>query len=323
MMDRRIFDEINERARVGEPFLFVVSYDGNDAFVKPLCDISPSECLFDFNGRTNCDAGIPEPGPVSWSVTPPSYDGYERAFNVVKSNILRGNSYLVNLTCQVHVDCNLSLLDVFRCARGKYKLMLSGRFVCFSPEPFVQIRDGRISSFPMKGTAPASRPGALQSLIADKKEAAEHATIVDLIRNDLSRVASDVVVGRYRYAELVETNVEPLYQTSSCITGALPADYGNHIGDIIAALLPAGSITGAPKAKTVDIIREAENYSRGFYTGVMGLCDHGQVDSAVMIRFLEQSEGGGLVFKAGGGITSRSECAKEYAEVLSKTYLPI
>lgn len=55
----------------------------------------------------------------------------------------------------------------------------------------------------------------------------------------------------------------------------------------------------------------------------MGLCDHGQVDSAVMIRFLEQSEGGGLVFKAGGGITSRSECAKEYAEVLSKTYLPI
>lgn len=107
-------------------------------------------------------------------------------------------------------------------------------------------------------------------------------------------------------------------QTSSEISGKLPDDYRQHIGDILAAQLPAGSITGAPKDKTCAIIREAETYERGFYTGIMRIYENGELDSAVMIRFIEQTEQG-MVFKAGGGITPKSDCHKEYEEVIAPT----
>lgn len=241
--------------------------------------------------------------------------------------MLMGNSYLANLTCKVPVECNLSLHDIFLRSKGKYKLLLRGReernrrFVCFSPETFVKIKGGRVYSYPMKGTLDASLPQAEEVLMADAKEAAEHATIVDLIRNDLSRVAEDVRVDKYRYVDVLHTNKGDILQTSSEISGRLPRNYQAHVGDILAAQLPAGSITGAPKNKTVAIIEEAEGYDRGFYTGIMGVCDHGELNSAVMIRFVEQ-HGDALAFKAGGGITSKSDCRKEYDEVLQKIYLP-
>lgn len=168
----------------------------------------------------------------------------------------------------------------------------------------------------------ATLPNAAQTLIDDPKEAAEHATIVDLIRNDLSRVASEVKVDKYRYIDTLHTNKGDILQTSSEISGLLPIDYREHLGEIIAAQLPAGSITGAPKKKTVEIIHEAEGYERGFYTGIMGIYSNGNLNSAVMIRFVEEDEHG-LSFKAGGGITAKSDCHKEYDEVVQKVYLPI
>lgn len=195
------------------------------------------------------------------------------------------------------------------------------QFVCFSPESFVRIKNGKIYSYPMKGTLDASLPNAEEVLMNDEKEAAEHATIVDLIRNDLSRVAERVRVDRYRYIDVLHTNKGDILQTSSEISGKLPSDYHNRIGDILAAMLPAGSITGAPKDKTVQIIHEAEGYDRGYYTGIMGIYDNGMLNSAVMIRFMEK-DGEGIFFKAGGGITSKSDCRKEFEEVLQKVYLP-
>ena len=223
-------------------------------------------------------------------------------------------------------------------------------FVCFSPETFVRIKGGRIYSYPMKGTLDASLPNAEKLLMEDRKEAAEHATIVDLIRNDLSRVAEDVRVDKYRYVDVLHTNKGDILQTSSEISGRLPEDYPHHLGEILDAQLPAGSITGAPKDKTMQIIQEAEGYDRGFYTGIMGIYDQGELNSAVMIRFIEEetspvdfetdgeknfktskgkaSEGKEpkasrkLYFKAGGGITSKSDCRKEYEEVIQKIYLP-
>lgn len=174
----------------------------------------------------------------------------------------------------------------------------------------------------MKGTLDASTPNAKRVLMEDKKEAAEHATIVDLIRNDLSRIATNVRVDRYRYIDILHTNKGDILQTSSEISGLLPTDYPQHLGDILDAQLPAGSITGAPKDKTLQIIHEAETYERGFYTGIMGIYAQGELNSAVMIRFLEENEHG-LFFKAGGGITSKSDCKKEYEEVIQKMYLPI
>ena len=157
--------------------------------------------------------------------------------------------------------------------------------------------------------------------MSDKKEAAEHATIVDLIRNDLSRVAEHVRVDKYRYIDVLHTNKGNILQTSSEISGKLPTDYQKHIGNIFDAMLPTGSITGAPKDKTMEIIHEAEGYDRGFYTGIMGIYNNGELNSAVMIRFLENN-GQGTYLKAGGGITSKSDCKKEYEEVLQKVYLP-
>ena len=388
-MKQEIIDKINQLASQDEPFLFVINYQGDKAFIRLLSDINPEECLFDFEGRGNLshvwketlkeeisekETWKEEISETTWQIEPPLYEDYKRSFNIVKSNIMAGNSYLTNLTCRVPVSCNLSLEEIFHRAKGKYKLLLRRKrtqaedkdhlkeenieenltpFVCFSPETFVRIKGGRIYSYPMKGTLDASLPDAEKQLMEDRKEAAEHATIVDLIRNDLSRVAEDVRVDKYRYIDVLHTNKGNILQTSSEISGRLPEDYPHHLGEILDAQLPAGSITGAPKDKTMQIIQEAEGYDRGFYTGIMGIYDQGELNSAVMIRFIEEetspvdfeadgeknfnaSEGKGdeasegkepkasrkLYFKAGGGITSKSDCRKEYEEVIQKIYLP-
>lgn len=328
-MKQEIIDQINTLAKQNEPFLFVINYLGTRAYIRKLAEIDRHECLYDFEGFTNANksASISTAPLKKWIVTPPSPETYRKSFEIVKRNIMAGNSYLTNLTCQSWVECNLSLNDIYMRAKGKYKLLLNcddilqGHFVCFSPETFIKIKGGRIFSYPMKGTLDASIPNAEQVLMADEKEAAEHATIVDLIRNDLSRVATGVRVDRYRYIDVLHTNKGDILQTSSEISGKLPVDYQLHLGDIIAAQLPAGSITGAPKDKTMQIIKEAENYEREFYTGIMGIYKQGELTSGVMIRFLEQHEQE-MVFKAGGGITSKSDCQKEYEEVIQKMYLP-
>jgi para-aminobenzoate synthetase component 1 len=109
---------------------------------------------------------------------------------------------------------------------------------------------------------------------------------------------------------------------SSEICGDLPADYRLRLGEILFKMLPAGSVTGAPKEKTVEIIRSAESYDRGFYTGIFGFFDGQSLVSAVSIRFIEQINGG-LVFKSGGGITALSQVESEYLEMLKKIYVPV
>ena len=115
----------------------------------------------------------------------------------------------------------------------------------------------------MKGTIDATIRNAAEVLENDGKEAAEHATIVDLIRNDLSIVADKVHVERYRYLDLIETNRGRIFQTSSEVAGRLHGCWQSRLGDIVFSQLPAGSITGAPKPETMRIIADAENYERG------------------------------------------------------------
>ncbi|MFZ4582019.1 MAG: chorismate-binding protein, partial [Paludibacter sp.] len=124
------------------------------------------------------------------------------------------------------------------------------------------------------------------------------------------------------YIEKLQTNKADLLQVSSEIVGTLPTDYNDRLGDLIMSLLPAGSICGAPKPKTLEIIEKTENYNRGFYTGIFGFFDGKSVDSAVMIRFIEQQDNA-FVFKSGGGITSQSNVQKEYDELIQKVYVPI
>ena len=109
-------------------------------------------------------------------------------------------------------------------------------------------------------------------------------------------------------------------QVSSEIVGELPDDWHAQLGDVFERLLPAGSVSGAPKQKTVEIIEDTEAQARGFYTGVCGYFDGKKLDSGVMIRFIEQTENG-LVFRSGGGVTCFSDARAEYDEMIDKVYL--
>lgn len=173
----------------------------------------------------------------------------------------------------------------------------------------------------MKGTIDANILNAEKIILSDEKETAEHYTIVDLIRNDLNIVAKNVRVDKFKYIEKIRTNNKNLLQVSSKISGTLDKNLNNKIGDIIFSLLPAGSISGAPKKKTVEIILEAETYKREFYTGVAGIFDGKNIDSCVMIRFIQKNNEN-LFYKSGGGITSMSNLENEYNELNDKIYVP-
>lgn len=322
---------MNNWGLLRRPFIFIINYLQDASYVEEISSIDPTELLYNLNGFTNQSTSDKSNGNsclnnkqehIHWQSFPESFDIYRHSFNIVQRNIFAGNSFLTNLTCRTPIETNLTLQDIYFRSKAIYKLWLRDSFTVFSPEIFVRIYQGKISSYPMKGTIDASIPDASRLLMDDPKEAAEHATIVDLIRNDLSMVANQVSVSRYRYIDTLHTNQGAILQTSSEIQGVLPEDYQEHLGEIIFKLLPAGSITGAPKKKTMQIIQEAENYDRGFYTGIMGYFDGENLDSAVMIRFVEQ-EGEKMYFKSGGGITCQSDVESEYNEMKQKVYVPI
>lgn len=315
------WDRMNELGSRNRSFLFIVDFDLSDPLIFTPEEANNAGILFQINDIRNFSQGESLQLPFSFRKDPVSLSVYKTSFDRVIEHINLGNSYLVNLTFPTLIDTDLTLSDIFFRSRARYKLLIPERFVVFSPEIFIQIHDGIISSNPMKGTIDASDPNAEKVLIGDPKELAEQYTIVDLIRNDLNMVAKEISVEKFRYVERIETNLVPLLQISSRIIGKLPDGYHKSIGNLLRCILPAGSVTGAPKKRTVEIIRETEIYKRGYYTGVMGFFNGSDLDSGVMIRFIEQ-EGTEKIFKSGGGITSLSNVSQEYQEMIDKVYVP-
>lgn len=304
-----------------KPFLFAVNFEMTEGFFieNPLFQTQVLFKVLDVHNN------LPEnkhSGEIEFRFDPISYEKYKNKFDIVHNGLKTGYSYLTNLTIKTPVTTNLSFFDIFRYSNAPYKLLLPDRFVCFSPERFVKISDNIISTNPMKGTIDASIPDAEEMILNDRKETAEHNTIVDLLRNDLSIISDNVRVNIFRYIEHIKTNQKNILQVSSEIVGKLRPEIKNNLGDIILGMLPAGSISGAPKSATLDIIRQAEKEPRGYYTGVFGYYDGKTLDSAVMIRFIEESDNH-YYFRSGGGITVYSDSRSEYEEVLSKIYLPI
>jgi para-aminobenzoate synthetase component I len=314
-----IINLMNEMGSAAQPFLFIVDFHAKSGYVIAKDKFDEKYIRFAFHDKSTKKQfeNIPE-----WKITPVQQEAYAYKFAYVKQQIHLGNSFLTNLTQPTSISTNLNLEEIYQRSYAPYKLLLKDQFLVLSPETFVQIDKGIIKTFPMKGTIDASIPDAEAIILNDEKEMAEHATIVDLLRNDLSMVAENVHVTRYRYVEKIKTLQKDLLQVSSEISGVLPEDYLSHLGDILFKLLPAGSISGAPKSKTLEIIQKAEGYERGFYTGVCGYFDGEKLDSAVMIRFLEQTKDG-LIYKSGGGITFQSEMEKEYEELIQKVYVPV
>ena len=311
---------MNLMGEKGQPFVFIIDYRREKALVFSPGELEKEGIALVGPGFSNTGDGERPVNPV-FRKHPIDYGRYRKAFDRVMEAIRRGDTFLLNLTFPTQLETNLTLEEIFLASRAKFRLKFRERFVVFSPEPFVIIRGNSIFSYPMKGTADASVEGSEQMLLTDIKEVSEHNTIVDLIRNDLSMVAKKVRVTRFRYVERVVTHDRDLLQTSSEISGVLPPDWPGRVGDILVRILPAGSISGAPKQKTMEIIEEVEGYERGWFTGIFGYFDGRNLESAVMIRYIEQG-GEGLVFKSGGGITHFSDCRQEYEELVSKVYLP-
>jgi len=319
--------KINKLAEKRIPFLLIVDFEMKMPILFPLEEL-PEDVRFSTPGYSSPGTSADQPGTTSdfsrqikFQAEPIPYNRYRSAFNLVRENALMGNTYLTNLTFPSEIKTNLSLKDIYKLSSARYKLLYRDQFVVFSPEIFVQIRKGQIRSFPMKGTIDADIPRARELLLNDTKEMAEHVTIVDLIRNDLSIYANQVKVEKYRYIDTLETSNKRLLQVSSEITGELAPDSLSCLGEIIFSMLPAGSISGAPKPETIRIIQDAEGLDRGYYTGIMGYFDGKNFDSAVMIRYIENRDGQ-LYYRSGGGITFMSDPEKEYQELIDKVYLP-
>jgi len=270
-------------------------------------------------GRT----GVPPP-PRDGSLAPAAYVD---AFEEVQRELHRGNSYEVNLTYREHVASQvdpvaayLSLRDLNPAPYAGYLQHHGISLLSSSPERFATVDRARwLETKPIKGTTPRGATAEedreqANRLATDPKFRAENLMIVDLLRNDLSMVCEP---GTVTVPALMQVESYPsVHQLVSTIRGHLRDDVG--IVDALRALFPAGSMTGAPKLRTMQIIDRVEADPRGVYAGAFGwICADGRADLGVVIRSLVASRDGGgwgYTLGTGGGITVRSEVEAEYAE---------
>lgn len=304
------------------PYFFLIDFEQQAPLVVHCEQAHQQGIYFDIQGYHNLDWQVQIPTPIRFSKTPLDYHIYQQGFQQVQQQLQFGNTYLLNLTYPTAIETNLNLRQLFQASQAPYKLLWDNHFVCFSPECFVKMENDRIYTYPMKGTIDADLPQAKAQLLHNEKEIREHNTIVDLMRNDLAIIAQDIQVDRYRYLEKIERQQGAIWQTSSQISGKLPSNWQQDPLSLLQKLLPAGSISGAPKQKTVQIIQQAEQQKRGYYTGVFGYFDGQRLISAVAIRYIAQ-QGQQYHFHSGGGITAQSEISSEYNELCEKVYLPL
>ncbi len=314
-----LISKIDDAVASGTEFLFAIDFELKNALFVP----QPKEqknILWRVGENSNFEI---EPDSHINRLVPNfiSEQDYLYMFDVIYKGLYRGDSFLTNLTVRTELKGDVSMKDIALGARSQYMLYVPDKFVSFSPEPFVKIdRQGVISSYPMKGTINAEVENAETTLLNDPKECSEHFTIVDLIRADLSRVATNVNVESFKYIDKLKTINGEILQMSSKITGNLLDESKQSYGKLLLQLLPAGSVSGAPKQPTLKLIREAEKIDRGFYCGVFGYYDGKELESAVLIRFLEQSDDK-YYYRSGGGVTINSDVKSEYEEIKTKVYV--
>ncbi len=309
-------ESLNYYGGRGEPFFFIVSYNKSEFEVIPLKNL-PEDIRYVMQ-----ESLVYKEHSLVLRAKYMKFEQYESKFLRLREEILRGNTYLANLTVETELEGGCSLEEIYEKANAKFKLYYRDKFVCFSPERFCSIKGDSIYAYPMKGTIDADMPDAKRRILDDEKELAEHTMVVDLLRNDLSMVSTKVGVKRFRYCETIKAGEKNLIQVSSEISGSLQKNWERSMGDIITSVLQAGSITGTPKRKTIEILRDIEGYERGYFTGVFGVYDGESLESSVMIRYIEKRDDGSLVYKSGGGITAQSDVRLEYEEMCDKVYIP-
>jgi para-aminobenzoate synthetase/4-amino-4-deoxychorismate lyase len=279
---------------------------------------------------------LPEPrddGAGTAAAWRPSVDRrrYDAAIAAIRERIAAGDTYQVNHTLRLRSTVTGDERGLYRdmcfAQRGAYAAYLNaGRYrVCSaSPELFFEQNDGRLTTRPMKGTAPRGRWPAEDREIAEKLEAsvkdrAENAMIVDLLRNDLGRVSRP---GSVAWSEVFAAErYETVWQLTSTVASQIEPGAG--LREVFAALFPSGSVTGAPKVRSMEIIADLEDSPRGVYCGAVGfLAPPGHGPTArfnVAIRTVTvDSDGGVAEYGVGGGITWDSRAGAEYEETVAK-----
>ena len=257
-----------------------------------------------------------------------SREEYEAAIEHIRAYIAAGDTYQVNYTLRLHSRFRGDPLALYRDLGQVQESALCAYFdlgrhvlISASPELFFRLRDGRCTVRPMKGTRPRGRFAAEDQLRADDlqnsaKDRAENLMVTDMLRNDLGRIAQ---VGSVAVPALWSVERYPtVWQLTSTVESQLKA--GVSLPNIFAALFPCGSVTGAPKVRTMEIIAELERAPRGIYTGCMGYVSPGPeacFNVAIRTAHLDR-ESGQLEFGVGGGIVWESSAAGEYAECLIK-----
>lgn len=250
-----------------------------------------------------------------------SRNAYEMTVAEIREHIFDGNIYQANFTFPTEVRTKGHPLAIYAALRTRARagwggIVFTGAhwLLSFSPELFFTLEQGRLTARPMKGTAPRSADPAL--LRDDPKQRAENVMIVDLLRNDLARVSK---TGTVEVPELfaVETYPTVLQMTSTVVSEL--AD-GLTISDVLAALFPCGSITGAPKIRAMEIIAGLETGARGPYTGAIGrIAPDGDAAFNVAIRTLVLRAGEKVArLGLGSGIVADSVPADEWRECLAK-----
>ncbi len=299
------------RRRSG-PLVLLGVFDGYEAADPALAQAADE-------GRTTTMTA-PEP-LVSWQ-------DYRAAAGTVLDYIAAGDCYQVNLTfpmsARLLTGSALGLYGAFRrtgaVGQGAYvDLGVGPVVVSRSPELFFRVDGNKVMTRPMKGTRPRGRDPAedrviIEDLRASEKDRAENLMIVDLLRNDISRLArvSTVKVPALFAIETYST----VHQMTSTVEGVL--DQPATLPGLMAALFPCGSVTGAPKIRAMEIIREVEASPRGVYCGAVGwMSPAGDADFSVAIRTLSVS-GNQIVMNVGGGLTHGSTAAGEWEEALWK-----
>ena len=273
---------------------------------------------------TNADLAPGASGAARWRHSDADYEARIRA---CKQAIADGDAYVLCLTTEVAVDGDFDPWEVYRRVRraspshhGAYLRADGVSLLSASPEQFLHITpDGWASTKPIKGTRPRGGDPEEDAALAEElrtseKERAENVMIVDLMRNDLSRVCE---VGSVEVTKLLEVETYPqVHQLVSTVSGRVRPD--RDAVDVIRSCFPAGSMTGAPKRSAVSILTRLEARSRGVYSGAFGyLGFDGRVDLAMTIRSIV-IDAAGATIGTGGGITALSEPSEEVEETRLK-----
>ncbi len=294
---------------------FLICYDESDTKLNEIC-----ECLTGMHTLKN---------DIVFAVTSEiqadySQETYAQAFQKIKQYLKDGDCYQVNLTQRFFASCEGNTWQAYEALReinaapfSAYLNLPNVKILSSSPERFLKLKNGYVETKPIKGTRPRKsdeieNAAQLHDLISNPKDRAENVMIVDLLRNDISKVCKNVRVPKLFEIESYTT----VHHLVSTITGELKT--GQHALDLLQNCFPGGSITGAPKIRSMEIIEEIEPNRRGVYCGAIGYIGFdGNMDTNIVIRTLIESQGK-IQFWAGGGIVNDSKMADEYQESFDK-----